>query len=65
MKARELVKTTKKGRIVIPKEVREEIGLSSEGGDLLHIKSKGDSLVLRPVNGVSVKGSDSIEELES
>lgn len=35
------------GRVVIPKLVRDELGL--DAGDLLQIDSNGESLTLRPV----------------
>jgi AbrB family looped-hinge helix DNA binding protein len=39
----------KAGRVVIPKSVREELGL--EPGDSLEMESAGEAITLRPVRG--------------
>jgi AbrB family looped-hinge helix DNA binding protein len=42
-----LVRLSSKGQLVIPKSVRQELGL--EPGDQFHLEVKGDRLVLEPV----------------
>jgi len=42
-----LVRLSSKGQLVIPKSVREELGL--EPGDQLHLEIREDRLVLEPV----------------
>ena len=41
----------KAGRVVIPKEIRDELGL--EAGETLLLESEGDRATLRPVRGGS------------
>lgn len=40
----------KSGRVVLPKALRDELGLA--GGDTLELESRGGQITLRPVRGV-------------
>ncbi|MEM3830946.1 MAG: hypothetical protein QXS89_01955 [Sulfolobales archaeon] len=51
---REIVKIDLKGRIAIPKHIREEVGLVEGGSALIEIGSDMRSIVIRPLD---LKGS--------
>jgi AbrB family looped-hinge helix DNA binding protein len=64
-----LVRLSSKGQLVIPKSVRQELGL--EPGDQLHIEVEDDRLVLEPVVHSAIdrlyaryEGDDLLADLE-
>jgi AbrB family looped-hinge helix DNA binding protein len=46
-----IVKLDEKGRVVIPKEVRERVGLK-EGGQIV-LEEENEQVILKPLNPVS------------
>jgi len=55
MSEAELVKISPRGQVVIPKDIREALGL--EGGERLAIKAQGDVILLKRVEIPELKES--------
>ena len=55
-----LSKLDKKGRVVIPKEFRDKLGL--EEGRIVKIYIEGSKIILEPISGVKKVRANNLEE---